>query len=281
VETLDVKNLTSARRSPKAPAAPVLKRESKKRKEPEDYTGVTQNQNAVAGPSKRGRSENAAPNSKNTAVYVTGLPLDAEQDELVERFSRCGVIEEDDTGEPKVKMYANDDGSFIGEALVVYFKEDSVILAINLLDEAELRIGDSSTVMHVSKADFAHKNNAAAKEGGQPRRVVNKKKTTKRIGKMQKYELFYPSCPLSHIFTRKLLEWDDEDGFGPAKEPEDTSKDAQKNSRVVVLRHMFTLEDLEKDASLLLELKEDVREECSTLGEVTNVALYDVGTIHI
>jgi HIV Tat-specific factor 1 len=47
-------------------------------------------------------------------------------------------------------------------------------------------------------------------------------------------------------------------------------------SRVVVLKHMFTLEDLEKDASLLLDLKEDVRDECSSLGEVTNVVLYDV-----
>lgn len=50
-----------------------------------------------------------------------------------------------------------------------------------------------------------------------------------------------------------------------------------KNSRVVVLKHMFTLDELEKDASLLLDLKEDVREECETLGEVTNVVLYDVG----
>ncbi len=46
-----------------------------------------------------------------------------------------------------------------------------------------------------------------------------------------------------------------------------------------MLEHMFTLEDLEKDTSLLLDLKEDVREECSTLGEVTNVVLYDVGCL--
>ena len=39
---------------------------------------------------------------------------------------------------------------------------------------------------------------------------------------------------------------------------------------------MFTLQELEEDASLLLDLKDDVREECSTLGEVTNVVLYDV-----
>lgn len=49
-----------------------------------------------------------------------------------------------------------------------------------------------------------------------------------------------------------------------------------KNSRVVVLKRMFTLKELAEDTSLLLDLKEDVRDECSTLGEVTNVVLYDV-----
>jgi len=50
-----------------------------------------------------------------------------------------------------------------------------------------------------------------------------------------------------------------------------------QNSRVVVLKHLFTLQGLEEDTSLLLDLKEDVREECASLGEVTNVVLYDVG----
>lgn len=39
---------------------------------------------------------------------------------------------------------------------------------------------------------------------------------------------------------------------------------------------MFTLAELEEDASLLLDLKDEVREECANLGEVTNVVLYDV-----
>lgn len=43
---------------------------------------------------------------------------------------------------------------------------------------------------------------------------------------------------------------------------------------------MFTLKDLEKDASLLLDLKEDVRDECSSLGEVTNVVLYDASPFY-
>ena len=51
-----------------------------------------------------------------------------------------------------------------------------------------------------------------------------------------------------------------------------------KQTKTVVLRHMFTLEELASDPTLLLELKEDVREECETLGKVTNVVLYDVSS---
>ena len=96
------------------------------------------------------------------------------------------MIEEDEHGDPKVKMYAKEDGSFNGEALVVYFKEDSVALSINLLDDAELRLGQPSTVMRVAKADFAHKSHGSGQDT-RPRRIVDKKKITKRIGKMQKY----------------------------------------------------------------------------------------------
>ena len=127
--------------------------------------------------------------SKNTAVYVTNLPRDTETDELAQRFGKCGVIEEDDEGEPKIKMYAREDGSFSGEALVVFFKEDSVTLAVNLMDEAELRLGDASTRMRVQQAEFGHKHQQGTGErggAGTERKVVNKKKATKRIGKMQR-----------------------------------------------------------------------------------------------
>ncbi|KAK7472537.1 hypothetical protein VKT23_000652 [Stygiomarasmius scandens] len=241
------------------PAAPVLQRESKKRKEPEDYTSATPISNA--GPSiKRGKKDKPPEErkSKNTAVYVTNLPADTELDEIAQTFSRYGVLEEDDEGEPKIKMYAKEDGSFSGEALVVYFKEESVTLALNLLDESELRLGDPSSVMSVKMADFSHKQTGG--EGhSQPRKTVDRKKATRRITKMQK----------------KLEDWDDEDGFGPSVDPGESANAVNRNSRVVVLKYMFTLKELEEDATLLLELKEDVRDECSTLGEVTNVVLYD------
>ena len=82
-----------------------------------------------------------------------------------------------------------------------------------------------------------------------------------------------PPAVLPH---RKLGEWDDEDGFGPTITEEDKANAANKHGRVVVLKRMFTLQELEEDKSLLLDLKDEVREECASLGEVTNVVLYDV-----
>lgn len=188
----------------KAPAAPVLKR-TKKRKEV-DYTSNTPNPAAAEpGPSasKRGKnntkgdkiaasadpgepSTSSNPPSKNTAVFVSGLPPDTTASELATRFSKFGVLMEDDEGTPKIKLYADENEQFNGEALVVYFMDDSVDLAITMLDEAELRVGELGTMMRVKKAEFGHKGNGM--EVKQPsKRVVDKKKATARINKMKRY----------------------------------------------------------------------------------------------
>ena len=38
---------------------------------------------------------------------------------------------------------------------------------------------------------------------------------------------------------------------------------------------MFTLAELAEDTAALLDIKEDIREECEKFGQVTNVVLYD------
>lgn len=101
------------------------------------------------------------------------------------------MLEEDDDGDPKVKLYAKEDGSFSGDALVVYFKEESVALAVAMLDEAELRLGEPETVMSVTQAEFAHKTengNGSAPGNGEnkPRKTMDKKKVTRRLKKLEK-----------------------------------------------------------------------------------------------
>ncbi|KAG8956393.1 hypothetical protein FRC04_004474 [Tulasnella sp. 424] len=256
-----------------AVAAPVLRREAKKRKD--NPMDVDTMEGSVAKKSKskkpdrfNGSTTAEVPNpparrSKNTAVYVSRLPPDVTVDELRDAFSKFGLIEIDDRDEPKIKLYADPQGNFNGEALVVYFKEESVDLAIRMLDDAELRLGEPGSRMAVRKAEFGHKEKdgeEGAKAEYKPRTALDKKKATRRIGKMQS----------------KLNDWDDEDGFGPPSEAPETASSLALKARVVVLKHMFTLNDLEQDPTLILELKNDVREECETLGDVTNVVLYDL-----
>ena len=70
--------------------------------------------------SKKQKPEIEAPKErKNTAVYVTSLPLDTDMDEIHTVFSKYGVIAESlDSDAPRIKMYTDDKGKFKGEALI-------------------------------------------------------------------------------------------------------------------------------------------------------------------
>jgi HIV Tat-specific factor 1 len=68
--------------------------------------------------------------------------------------------------------------------------------------------------------------------------------------------------------TSRLTEWDeDEVSVIPAT--------SNRWDKVVILKHMFTLEELEEDEDLVEDIEQDTREECSKFGEVENVVLFD------
>lgn len=202
---------------------------------------------------------------QNRAVYVTGLPLDVTVDEVAEVFSRkCGVIaEEIDSGRPRIKLYTDTDGNFKGDALVVFFKPQSVDMAIMLLDDTHFRYTESglgSGKMRVQAADTSYKKVQEGGDGAQQKQNNHRdsKDRDKVIKKTQK-------------LTAKLADWsDDEPAYIP---PEQRTG---KKDKMVILKHMFTMEELDEDPAALLEIKEDIREECEKLGEVTNVVLYDL-----
>jgi RNA-binding proteins (RRM domain) len=94
----------------------------------------------------------------NTAVWVTKIPGDAELSEIQDLFSKYGILAEElDTGKPRIKMYTDENGNFNGEALVVYFRPESVKLAIDCLDETDFRLGPHNPAgpMRVQAADFS------------------------------------------------------------------------------------------------------------------------------
>ncbi|KAI8632400.1 hypothetical protein F5Y19DRAFT_362991 [Xylariaceae sp. FL1651] len=253
-------------------------------------------------PNKRQRAP--PPPRQNTAIYVTGLPLDVTVDEVHEVFSRkCGVIaEEIDSGRPRIKLYTDEKGNLQGDALIVFFKPQSVEMAIMLLDDTDFRYtssGLSSGRMRVQAAESKYKKthyereagggggdeagdgegtgerggnnangNGSSNNGeshnpitgaGKPRDKVREQDKQKIIKRTQKLDA-------------KLADWDDDDD-GPFSAQLETNV---RKERVVILRHMFTLQELEEDPAAMLEIKEDIRDECSKLGPVTNVVLYDL-----
>ncbi|KPM38949.1 hypothetical protein AK830_g7636 [Neonectria ditissima] len=224
----------------------------------------------VPKPARPTKKQKPPPQPKqNTAVYVTGLPADATVDEVHELFSRkCGVItEEIDSGAPRIKLYNDSEGNFKGDALIVFFKPQSVEMAIMLLDDTDFRITASGTRegrIRVQAADSSYKKVKYDQEGGadgskdsserKPQKSNHDRK--KIIKKTQKLDA-------------KLADWDDD---LPYQAPVDLPT---KKDKVVILRHMFTLEELDEDPAALLEIKEDIRDECAKLGTVTNVILFD------
>lgn len=143
---------------------------------------------------------------------------------------------------------------------MVYYKQDSVSLAVQLLDDTELRYGDGSAI-RVSVADFKpeasdHTNSKHTTQ--KPAKPLTEDEKRRKQTKFRKLD-------------EKLNDWDSEDESGLADRlPSNTT------SRVVVLRHMFTPGELKEDPTLLLDLKQDVREDAEQIGKVTSVVLYDV-----
>ena len=119
--------------------------------------------------------------------------MDADVHEVQSVFSKYGVIaEEIDTTKPRIKLYTDDAGKFKGDALIVYFRAESVLLAIDMLDDTEFRFGVEGPAgkMRVKEADFSYKKvqdrPAGQKVGKDQKKIIKK---TQKLNKCVKIPL--------------------------------------------------------------------------------------------
>ncbi|GAA5863572.1 hypothetical protein JCM8547_007288 [Rhodosporidiobolus lusitaniae] len=209
----------------------------------------------------------------NTSVFVSRLPPSTTVSQLVSTFSKAGLILEDVNGDPKVKLYKDGEGRFKGEALIVYLQEASVELARRLLDETELVLGSGEGTMSVKVATWERgekKKEGEGKEGEKQDKGEGTSAGAAANGGGKTDAQKAKQGKRAAALRQKLGDWSDDDEDSAA-----AAARAKKYRGVVVLEKMFTLQELEEDPALLLDLKEDVRDECEKLGEVTNVTLYD------
>ena len=118
---------------------------------------------------------------------MTNLPSDVDVEEVASVFSKCGMIAENmESKQPRIKLYIDDHGRFKGDALIVYFRAESVNLAVQMLDDTDLRPGSSGPAgrMRVAAADFSYK---TQKEAPAKQTDREKQKIIKKTQKLNRY----------------------------------------------------------------------------------------------
>ncbi|PSN73048.1 U2 snRNP-associated protein Uap2 [Corynespora cassiicola Philippines] len=193
---------------------------------------------------------------ENRAIYITNLPHDTTVKEIEDVFKKYGMIDQGVDGAPRIKLYRDDDGNFNGTALVVYFKKDSVDIAIRLMDDYEFRMGDRSNgTIRVQEADMSYKKTKDNDEAAA--KMVRKDRKTAERNRAE--------------MNRKLAEWsDNEDQAAETYAPKKS-----KWEKIAIVKHAFTLAELEDNPEEIFDIVDDMTAEGNEHGEVTNVTVYD------
>lgn len=212
---------------------------------------------------KQKQEERERARKQNKCVYVTGLPSDATAEEIQKTFERCGLIDKDlKTGERKIKLYKDANGSNKGDGLIQYYKAESCDLAIEMLNGTPLRPSESnkSDKLTVSKAIFEGKKESKPKD-------TKKEKTHTPIRFKEKKKMERTRKELD----AKLADWSD------SENEDSTEKRMTETERqsVVILKPCFTLKLLNDDPEAAKFIQEDIKQGCEELGKVSWVRLYD------
>ncbi|GMH56738.1 hypothetical protein TrST_g10884 [Triparma strigata] len=181
---------------------------------------------AQKGPAATANSNNKQKRKRNKKahnwVYVTGLPLDATEEEVVAHFSKAGILEiSPETLKPQVKLYKSmeDPTKLKGDGSICYANEESVELALSIFDGSTLRFGDPP--LSVSKAQFEQK------AGGK------KQKKKPMDGAMAAKK------KVARLMAAQAMGWDEGENGRIAG--------GAKGLTIVVLENMFTKEELKRD----------------------------------
>lgn len=123
-------------------------------------------------------------------------------------------------------MYADDRGDFSGHARIIYFQAASVKIAIQRFDETDFKKGGQGS-MRVEEADFSQ---SKSKEVSAETMVKKQKSKQDRFLAKQK----------SEQMKARLADWSDDEpsAINPTPNP-------SKYAKMVVVKHMFTLQELE------------------------------------
>ena len=158
----------------------------------------------------------------------------------------------------KIRIYKDEDGACKGDALLCYNAQESVTLAMEILNGGFIRPNKQITIV---RADFStlpsidstqtHANSDSSHGG-----VNGAKRARVSVTAAQR--------KVAQSAMRQALAWNEDDDSGVAR---------SAALRIVVLEGMFSLEDF-AEPSFAAELEEDVASECGKCGELDKITLF-------
>jgi HIV Tat-specific factor 1 len=216
------------------------------KKPPAQQQQKQQQQSLLPNKKKRTRAKFSNRNAK-CWIYVTGLPLDTNEDEVQQVFSKAGILDLDsETQKPKVKLYSTmerDTRVLKGDASLCFARPESIDLCIQLFHEAPFRLEDLTSTITVERAKFEQRGDAyQQKAQSWQKRKVAKTAALQSVG------------------------WEDNVDNGRIT-------GGLKGLTIVVLKHMFTPQQA-RDDKFLEELERKTRTECSEWGTATKITVF-------
>ncbi|KOG96892.1 U2 snRNP complex subunit CUS2 [Saccharomyces eubayanus] len=184
-------------------------------------------------------------NSKTSSIYISDLPTERiTKEELTEQFSKYGVIRMNRDGKPHCKLYVNDKGIPKGDALIIYSKEESVTLAIEMMNESNF-LGKK---IKVERAQFDDRESI---------NIDNKENSTKAPGESERPVKRLK--PTNFKDDGETVDYNDDESLAKA-------------DRTVVLANVF---DIYKQYTQddINDIKEDLLDGFQEIGQVDNLSV--------
>lgn len=194
------------------------------------------------------------------SIHVSAIPADADEAEIVQYFTKCGVLmPEARTGRPSVYLQ-KDDQTGMRQARVTYAMEPSVENALLLLDGTPLRHGGApleiERVNPDNLNDTAMSNYDGTNESSQPPSPSTKRPRTGPHARSSSEKLKHAP----HLILRQALGWAEDDQI------------VGRSLRIVVLRNLFDPTSGTPDYN---SIQEDVETGCAECGPVEKVTIFE------
>lgn len=128
-----------------------------------------------------------------------------------------------------------------------------------MLHNQPVYVGDTMVTLNVQPAVFDKEKGSSDNKKQETNSGPNYSEEAKAKAKRKYTQL-----------QQRLNDWDEEE----VKRVKTESR--EKSSKVVTLKRVFTIQELQDDVDAEMDIKEDIYNGCGAIGTVTNVTLYDL-----